>query len=107
MRSGLSESRAFPIILRPMFPLAVVRVAALHVPPGRRDELVEFIHGDYIRRHGKRTADDHPVLRPCEGHGAALGRSRTLFESTRGQHRHGGTRRAVADFRAWIWNCRG
>ena len=57
MRSGLSESRVLPIVLRPMFPLALVRVAALHVPPGSRDEFVEFIHGHGIRRHGKRTAD--------------------------------------------------
>src|SRR5579859_7111413 len=100
MRSGLSESWVFPVVLRPMFPLALVRVAALHVPSGGRDEFLEFIHRHGIRRHGKRTADRHPMLRLCECE-AALGSIRTLIESTRGQHRHGGTGRAVADRRAW------
>src|ERR1700682_4012444 len=101
MRSGLYESRVFPTVRGPMFPLAVVRVAALHFSPSSRDEMVEFIHGDGIRRHRQRTADGHPTHRNFERRRAALSASRTLFESTRGQHRHDGTRRAVADLRAW------
>src|SRR5258706_13793843 len=103
MRPGLREPRVLPTVHRPMFPLTVIRVAALHVPPGRRDELLVFIHGDGIRRHRKRTADGHPVQRLFERRRAALGARRPLLESTRGQYRHARTRRTVAHHRAGVW----
>ncbi len=56
MRSGLCEPRVFPTVLGPMLPLTVVRVAALHVPAGSRDEFLKFIHRHGIGRQGKRTA---------------------------------------------------
>jgi len=50
-------------------------------------------------------ANGRPMITQCCGLAkdtAPLSAGADLFESTRGQHRHGGTRRAVADFRAGL-----
>src|ERR1700722_18982071 len=100
MRSGLHEAGILPTAFGPMLPLTVVDIAALHVPPGRRDEGTEFIQGDGTRGHGERTPDGHPVQRLLEGSGATVGAGRSLLESPLRQYRQARTRRAVADDRA-------
>ena len=106
MHSGLRETRGLPAALGPMLPAIVVRVAALHVAPGRRDELLEVIHGNGIRRHRQRAANVHPVQRFVECRGVALAGRRTLLETAGGQHRHGRTRRAVVNHGARARQCR-
>ncbi len=90
VRSGLLEAGIFPVVFCPIAPVAVVCLAALHVPAGCCDEFPKFIHRNGVRRQRDRMGDHHPMQRLFKRRGI-FSRCRSLFESTGGQNRQDGT----------------